>query len=240
MIFMQKVLKLDVLTINYSESLQELVNITTKMLENKIFDYKNFFNIDFKDKVIINYFDNLEDFRNFIYDIRGEKESLPEYAKGTYDKGMINAYIDQKAQLDKLYYSSHELFHILYMKYILNNDYSKRIVWYDEGMAQFLSGENDKYNDIDKFKKYYFEVRNNTKNKPNLNDIKHGDSFINDYYNGYDLSYLSVRYLSEILDKDEFKNLMSDFSKIKEYGKNIISVMFDYFDNQLGGYNDNN
>ena len=235
MIFMQKVLKSDEFTINYSESLQELVNATTIMLKDKIIEYKKFFNIDFKDKVIINYFNNLEDFRNFIYDIRGEKESLPSYAKGTYDKGMINAYIDSNDQLSKLYYSSHELFHILYMRYILNDDYSKRIVWYDEGMAQFLSGENDKYNNIDEFKKYYYEVRNNTKIKPNLNDIKHGDSFVNDNYNGYDLSYLSIRYLNETLSKDDFKKLMSNFSKIKEYGLDLINKMFDYYDKQLGG-----
>ena len=230
-----KKLETDLFIINYSQSLQELVKATTIMLKDKIIEYKKFFDIDFKDKVIINYFDNIDDFRNFIYNIRGEKESLPSYAKGTYDKGMINAYIDSNDQLSKLYYSSHELFHILYMRYILNDDYSKRIVWYDEGMAQFLSGENDKYNDIDEFKKYYFEVRNNTKIKPNLNDIKHGNSFVNDNYNGYDLSYLSIRYLNETLSKDDFKKLMSNFSKIKEYGLDLINKMFDYYDKQLGG-----
>ena len=35
------------------------------------------------------------------------------------------------------------------------NDYLKRIVWYDEGMAQFLSGEMDELLDIEKFKKFY-------------------------------------------------------------------------------------
>ena len=40
------------------------------------------------------------------------------------------------------------------MKYILKDDYSKRIVWYDEGMAQFMSGEKDKYNDEKNLKSF--------------------------------------------------------------------------------------
>ncbi len=58
---------------------------------------------------------------------------------------MVNAYIEHDAQLNRLYTASHELFHILYMKYTLKNDYSKRIVWYVEGMTQFMSGEKVKY-----------------------------------------------------------------------------------------------
>ena len=156
--------------------------------------------------------------------------SLPKYAKGTYDDGMVNAYIEPDTQLKRLYTASHELFHILYMKYILKNDYSNRIVWYDEGMAQFISGEKDKYADEEKFKRFYLKVKGNTKIIPNLNNLKHGSSFCNDEYNGYDLSYLSVRYLNEILNSEDFKKLMSDFSTIKEYGNNLIYRMFDYYD----------
>lgn len=156
--------------------------------------------------------------------------SLPKYAKGTYDDGMVNACIEPDTQLKRLYTASHELFHILYMKYILKNDYSNRIVWYDEGMAQFISGEKDKYADEEKFKRFYLKVKENTKIIPNLNNLKHGNSFCNDEYNEYDLSYLSVRYLNEILNSEDFKKLMSDFSTIKEYGNNLIYRMFDYYD----------
>jgi hypothetical protein len=54
---------------------------------------------------------------------------------------MINAFIEPEIQLKRIYTASHELAHILYMKYILNDDYDKRIVWYDEGMAQYVSGK---------------------------------------------------------------------------------------------------
>ena len=66
-----------------------------------------------------------------------------------------------------------------------------------------------------------------------MNNLKHGNSFINDNYNGYDLSYLSIRYLSEILSIEQFKNLMSDFSTINEFGDNIIQKMFNYYDEKL-------
>lgn len=230
---MSKILKTNLCKINYSDSLQELANATIILLQNKIIEYKRFFNVDFNDEIIVNYFDNLEEFREFIYKIRGERESLPKYAKGTYDEGMINAYIESNNQLKRLYTASHELFHILYMKYILKNDYSKRIVWYDEGMAQFMSGEKDKYIDEENFKKFYLRVKDSTKEIPNLNVLEHGDSFCNDKYNGYDLSYLSIRYLDETLIPEEFVNLMSDFSNIKEYGNDIIATMFNYYDNKI-------
>ncbi len=157
---------------------------------------------------------------------------MPRYAEGTYDNEMVNAYINPKSQLKRLYTTSHELFHILYMKYILKNDYAKRIVWYDEGMAQFMSGEKDSLTDDD-FKKLYFNVKEKTKMIPKLNSLVHGNSFVNKYYNGYDLSYLSIKYLSEILSAGQFKNLMSDFSGITQLGEDIVHKMFSYYDEKL-------
>lgn len=127
---------------------------------------------------------------------------------------MVNACVNPKFQLKRLYTASHELFHILYMQYILNNDYLKRIVWYDEGMAQFMSGEKDSLNDDGNFEEFYLKVREETKVIPQLNSLKHGNSFINEAYNGYDLSYLSIKYLSEMLSAEQFKGLMSDFQRL--------------------------
>ena len=146
---------------------------------------------------------------------------------------MINAYIKKEKQLERIYTASHELFHIMYMKYILKNDYSKRMVWYDEGLAQYYSGEKDRLSDKNKFKDYYEQTKLNTKQIPNLNSLIHGNSFVNENYNGYKLSYLSIRYLSEILTKEEFINLMNDYNKIKKVGTDIIQKMFEYYDKKL-------
>ena len=121
---MRKSLKTNLCEINYSESLENLAQATVSLLNKKIEEYKLFFSISSDEPIVVNYFDNVEEFREFIYSLRGERDSLPEYATGTYDNEMVNACVNPKFQLKRLYTASHELFHILYMKYILHNDYS--------------------------------------------------------------------------------------------------------------------
>ena len=97
-----------------------------------------------------------------------------------------------------------------------------------------LSMEKNKYSRRgENFKNFYLRVKEKTVIIPNLNILEHGDSFCNNEYNGYDLSYLCIKYLNDILNPDEFRKLMSDFSKIKEYGNDLINKMFDYYDNNL-------
>ena len=231
-IIVRKILETNLCKINYSDSLEDLAEATVQLLDKKIIEYRLFFVSPISDQIVVNYFDTVEKFREFIYEIRGERDSLPEYARGTYDNGMVNACVNPKFQLKRLYTASHELFHILYMKYILDNDYSKRIVWYDEGMAQFMSGEKDSLTD-DAFKDFYLNVRGKTKVIPQMNSLEHGNSFVNENYNGYDLSYLSIKYLSEVLSADQFKDLMADFSKISQLGDGLIQKMFSYYDAKL-------
>lgn len=219
------------------DSLKYITDSMDSILIPKIEEYKALFGIDEYEQIQINYFDDLEKFRNFIYDLRGEKDSLPDYAIGTYDSGMINAFIpsnivtESQQYKEKLYMASHELFHIMYKKLVLKGDSSKRIVWYDEGMAQFMSGEKKELQDISRFKEFYLYAKMTTKELPNLNNINHGNSFCNEYYNGYILSYLCIRYLSETLSSEDFKKLMRDFDKITEYGNTILNDMFGYYDN---------
>lgn len=80
--------------INASDSLKYITEPTTKILDIKVKEYENFFEVEKYRDIIINYFDNINDFRKFIYKLRGNNTSLPEYAEGTYDNGMINAFID--------------------------------------------------------------------------------------------------------------------------------------------------
>lgn len=223
------------------DSLKYITDNMHEILLSKIEEYKRLFDIDDFGQIQINYFDDLEKFRNFIYKLRGKSRFLPDYMQGTYDRGMINAFIQNNIVIDspqynsKLYMASHELFHILYMKYILQNDFSKRIVWYDEGMAQFMSGEMDKLLNDEKLKQFYQRVKETTKSIPNLNAITHRNNFCNDNYNGFDLSYLAIRYLNEVLDEDEFKGLMSNFVQIRDFGETILNDMFEFYDKKLIG-----
>lgn len=133
----------------------------------------------------------------------------------------------------KLHMASHELFHIMYMELVLKNNYSKRIIWFDEGMAQLFSGEFDSLNDENRFKDFYLSVRKETKLIPNLNSIDHGESFCNEKYNGYNLSYLAVRYLYEIMDSNTFKKLISDTNKTLEIGKTVVKKAFCYYEEKF-------
>ena len=226
---MKKVLENDLCIIDYSDTLHCLAEKTIELLKVKIPEYEDFFCIKLIDKIKVNYFDSLQEFRNFIHNIRNDN-SLPEYATGTYDKDMINAYIEPEDQNRRVFTASHELFHILFKKYVLEENNFDRIVWYDEGMAQYMSGEKDKIKDEESFKKFYLKVKAETKVIPELDNLKHGKMFLNDNYNGYNLSYIAIRYLNEVLTTNEFKNLMYNPEKIKEYGKRIVINSINYFD----------
>lgn len=109
------------------DTLKYITNNMEYILNNSLELYKKLFCIKEYRQVQINYFDDIISFRKFIYDLRKEKESLPKYAKGTFDKGMINAYIEKDIEINsalyhkKLYMASHELFHIMYDELILKN-----------------------------------------------------------------------------------------------------------------------
>lgn len=234
-----EILETDKIIINYSETLEFLIKDVCKYLEESIDKYRDLFKLDNLEKITLNYFDNLEEFREFIYKLRGEKESLPKYATGTFDCGMVNAYLNSTVIKGSPLYNkyltmaSHELFHILYKNNIWSKNKLGRIVWYDEGMAQFYSGECNYLKEEEKFREYYFNVKNNTKKIPRLNELEHGNSFKNDEYNAYNLSYLAVRYLYDKLGDTEFKELINNPDLVLEYGDNVLIDLFEYYDKKL-------
>ncbi len=216
------------------DSLKYITDKMYDVLDNSISFYKKLFDIEKFRKVQINYFDNIDDFRNFIYNLRGEDESLPSYAKGTFDKGMINAFIEVDIKDEVLYnrklcMASHELFHIMYQELILNEKNIDRVVWFDEGMAQLFSSEYDYFLSLENFDSWFKQLIRRTKKIPNLNEINHGMLFETDEYSLYDLSLLAVKYLYETLSFLEFKSLMSDSKKIREYGDFVLNEAIKYY-----------
>ena len=220
------------------DSLNYITNDLESMLNESLELYKKIFEVDNFRKVQINYFDNIEDFRNYIYELRGEKKSLPEYAKGTFDDGMINAFIQPNIIegtplfIHRKYNASHELFHIMYQELVWERNHQDRIVWFDEGMAQFFSGENNKEMTLD-FANWFDMLKSNTKKIPNLNDLSHGSSFETEDYSGYHLSLLAVKYLYDKLGIDGFKKIISNNNTIIELGNNIIEDAFHFYDKEL-------
>lgn len=216
------------------DSLKYITDKMYDVLDDSINFYKKLFGIKEFRKVQINYFDDIEEFRNFIYDLRGEEESLPSYAKGTFDKGMINAFIetdinDKALYNRKLCMASHELFHIMYQELILNKKNIDRVVWFDEGMAQLFSSEYDYFLSLENFDSWFSDLIDRTKKIPNLNEIEHGSLFETDEYSLYDLSLLAVKYLYDTLSFNDFKNLMGSSKKIREYGNYVLSEAINYY-----------
>lgn len=210
------------------------------ILEQKLKHYLEFFRVLNFRKIQINLFDNKQKFRNYIIKLRnGDEKSLPSYAIGVFDKGMINMLVDPNIiigspkYIKTIHSGAHELGHIMYKELIWKNNENNRIVWFDEGLIQNLSGEKDTMN----FKIYLNNVISKTKIIPDLSLLSHGDSFVNENYNGYDLSYIAVRYLFETLTADEMNALLYDFQKQRELGKHIINTAINYFSEQENNLN---
>ena len=217
------------------DNLKVLNEEIIKILPEKLDFYKKIFKINDFRQVKINLFDNLDDFRAFIHDLRGEKTSLPSYAIGTFDNGMINLYLDPKKTdiLDKTYTITHELFHIMYKELILEKENKERIIWFDEGMAKLFSGENDYHQTDGKFNKFLDKFIDRNSSFPDLNTLKHGTFFETYEYSGYMQSFLAVKYLYDTLGEDDFLTLMHNINDIKEYGKNIVPKALVYYKNLI-------
>lgn len=232
---MSKRIENDKFIINYSSNLEDIVKDMINVTNEKYNDIINFFDIKEFRKITVNLFDDINEFKCFIANIRNvDISSLPSYVQGTFDKGMINAYVKSDLSKDeplykiKIHMILHEMVHIIYLEKILKSNYSNRVVWLDEGLALNLSGEYDNNQDlinkvIDKIYNFNFI--------PNLNDLKHGSLFVNDDYDGYCLSYLSVRYLIDVKSKEELLEIINSKDLSLKEGKIILEEAINYYRN---------
>ena len=130
---------------------------------------------------------------------------------------------------------AHEIFHNLYRKYYYGID---RITWFDEGLAQYLSGEVANYNENDWCSLFNF-YKNNSVYFNNLNDKINGDSKIPDerifkrkgVFEGYAASLLVIKYLIDVYGEEYLYDLMFDNQRIREVGENILNLIDDYYKN---------
>lgn len=148
------------------------------------------------------------------------KETNPSFAGFFTDTG-VAAFIKQNGKYsnDDLYKRlMHEIIHYLYQNFIYGKR-KKRITWVDEGLACFLSNQ---YYNLDNHDKYQNFIRKNLLNNINLNNLNHEDqSFGNQ--NGYNLSYIAIRYLYENNTHEEFLNIIKNKKRLKKIGNTILS-----------------
>lgn len=138
------------------------------------------------------------------------------------DKGAF-AYINLYGNKTKEYMFKglmHELIHHLYKYYVYGKD-KERITWVDEGIAQFFSGQKDDLLDEEKYR-IFLEENLKQIDSINLNELNHDDrSFGNK--NGYNLSYIAIRYLYETHNHEEFIEIIKNKDTLIEIGSVIIN-----------------
>ena len=119
----------------------------------------------------------------------------------------------------------HELIH-----YITDYLYGKLPEWLTEGIATYLDGSYKQ--DITILLKQI-----NTYQIPSISDMK-DDKFVvrdeqgNTIYNGYDLSYIMIRYIIETLGKDYLFALMKNKKQIKLIEQTTLTDAIEYFNCQ--------
>ncbi len=149
------------------------------------------------------------------------------YGKSSFS-GFFNnkgafAYINLNGNKTKEYMFKglmHELIHHLYKYYVYGKD-KERITWVDEGIAQFFSGQKDDLLDEEKYR-IFLEENLKQIDSINLNELNHDDrSFGNK--NGYNLSYIAIRYLYETHNHEEFIDIIKNKDTLIEIGSVIIN-----------------
>lgn len=164
--------------------------------------------------------DNIKDV-NFVY-------GKSDFSGFFTDTGAY-AYINLNGEKSKEYMFKgliHELVHHLYKYYLFGSD-KNRITWVDEGLATFISNQKEELKDEDKYFEF-LKTNLSENNIINLNKLNHGDrSFGNK--NGYNLSYIAIRYLFETNSHQEFLNIIKDENKLLELGNDILTKVIEHY-----------
>ena len=211
----------------YDENLELVVLQARKMINYQ--RILGIFNLNKFRKVKVNLFDNQENFVLYLKNIRGEAAFIPQYCSGAFDKNEVNLSLDSnKREIQNACKIFHELVHIIY-KETFYKENKKRVLWFDEGLAQCISGEK-KYNLTKEEMKEFIQ----NKILPNqISDIsflnKHGNNFVSKNYNGYDLSFLCVRYLLDTLNEKKFFELIENVNNVIAINKDIIIEAYSYY-----------
>ncbi len=224
-----------------NEKLGELV---LKKTIDKFNLYRKIFNVDKLEKVEFIIFDKQEEYREFYRKLN--KKELPEYAKGSFEPKINLSYSYQQGiplYKSSLWYNfianpSHEAFHLYYKKYIYKDE---RIVWFDEGLAQYFSGERDMYLESEeKLRELFTNFKDSYKPISNLNERIQGNNDISDdliferknVFSGYNVSFLIIKYIVDNYGEEYLITLMKDNNKIRTLGNTAINDMLEYYTNK--------
>jgi len=203
--------------------------------------YKKIFGIEKADKMYFEMYSDIEEWRDYYRSVF--KSEPPAYSRGTFEpKKSLSTSVQHPRAVygTAMWYktvctNAHEAFHMFYKKYCYGED---RIVWFDEGLAQFFSGDSeDKIKDEDSFILYFSHFLADYKPINNLNERIQGNNSVSDdfifyregVFNGYSASFLIIWYLYETKGMDYIIELMKDNKRIRELGEYVLEEAIEYY-----------
>lgn len=204
------------LTVLCSNSLEKFSNEFIKYYDENIERIKEDLSINQEIKLIVALTDE-EEKVNFVYG----KTSFSGFFTDTGAFAYINLN-GKKTKEDMFKGLMHELIHHLYKYYVYGKD-KERITWVDEGIAQYFSGQKDDMKDDEKYKLFLEENLQSIDNI-NLNELNHNDRSFGDN-NGYNLSYMAIRYLYENNSHEEFIKIIKNQDLLKGYGNTVLNTI---------------
>lgn len=226
-------------SIHTTPKLENFSKDVFKYINEKRPEILNFFGLNDFRKVQINLYDEKDEFINFT----SQFFEPPSYAIGNFAVGMVNFYIsdddlnDAKKCQRRIVSIVHEFVHLVYKERVQEKGENTRTVWLDEGLATFLSGQKSNLDDINNFKNWFLRnvVRRN-KIIPAIAFLKeHGSKYgkfcdiETQKYNGYDLSYLIVRYLIETFPREQIQIVIRKKRLIDELGNTVLKDAVSYY-----------
>lgn len=203
-------------------------------LDKGIIEVCKFFELEHINKLKIYLYDNAAEYQRLF-----KAPYPPNGIAGCFGYENVKVYADlNKIDKHRLFTCIlHELTHVIYRNYIQEKGINNRIVWFDEGLASLLSGEKNTLLDNDRLKEFIEnKISGEDKEIPKISYLhKHGASYgefvdtKTKKYNGYDWSYLMIRYLIETLSKKEFNKLMRSKQSILDIEGTITNDTYNYF-----------
>lgn len=212
------ILENDELIIKYDdESIIDFINDSYKWFVSKKERIFDFYEINEFRKVTVNVFVNREEFEKFILSFYDDKtKKVPPFCKGTFNGGMINVYFNKDDVMkDSNKYNgllssiTHEYIHLVYKECIREKYNLDRLVWLDEGLANYLSDgmiaknfkhiESLKYT-IDQVLGKDFNLDEFNMDQMNFNNINSNALYV--------FSYTIVKYLFDTNKIDILKEIL--------------------------------
>lgn len=235
----------------YSEPSLDIIN--DSIVDNtikKLNEYRKIFKKEKLAKLTVKFYDNLETYQEDYRCILSVEP--PQYSKGWFDSENGNIYLHMNLEMLSKYKNyplfwdqqvsciAHEAFHYYYYLYYYGED---RITWFDEGMAQYISGEIASYTEYSWYK-LFIDFIANYKAIDNLNERENGNSDVPDnlifrrgnVFDGYAASLLAIKYLFDTKGEDYVFDIMFDNNRIREEGKDILNRMISYFNEVYSEY----